>query len=100
MGSAQYNRRVLVIARRFTVHGRVQGVGFRFFLHERAALEGLAGWARNAEDGSVEAEVEGEREAVERFERAIHHGPAGARVDAVDVVDVTPEWRRGFEIRR
>ncbi|HEX6324360.1 MAG TPA: acylphosphatase [Vicinamibacterales bacterium] len=89
-----------MIARRFTVHGRVQGVGFRFFLRERAALEGLAGWARNTEDGSVEAEVEGEREAVDRFERAVHHGPAGARVDSVDVADVTPEWRRGFEIRR
>lgn len=89
-----------MIARRFTVHGRVQGVGFRFFLYERAALEGLAGWVRNAGDGSVETEVEGEREAVERFERGLHHGPAGARVDTVDVVDVAPRGRRGFEITR
>ncbi len=78
----------------------MQGVGFRFFARERAALEGLAGWVKNAADGSVEAEVEGEREAVDRFERAIRHGPAGARVDSVDAVDVTPEQRRGFEVRR
>jgi acylphosphatase len=90
----------LLIARRFAVHGRVQGVGFRFFLRERAALEGLSGWARNAGDGSVEIAVEGDREAVERFERAVRHGPAGARVDSVDAVDATPEGRRGFEIRR
>jgi acylphosphatase len=90
----------LLTARRFTVHGRVQGVGFRFFTRERAALEGLAGWVRNAADGSVEVEAEGEREAVDRFERALRHGPAGARVDTVDVVDVTPEQRRGFEVRR
>ena len=88
-----------MIARRFAIHGRVQGVGFRFFVRERAALEGLAGWARNAGDGSVEIEVEGDREAVERFERAVRHGPAGARVDSVNVVDVTPAGRRGFEIR-
>ncbi len=78
----------------------MQGVGFRFFVRERAALDGLAGWTRNTEDGSVEVEAEGEAEAVARFERALRHGPAGARVDGVDVVEVTPEYRRGFEIRR
>jgi acylphosphatase len=78
----------------------VQGVGFRFFVRERASLEGLAGWARNADDGSVEVEAEGEREAMDRFERALRQGPAGSRVDSVDVVDVTPEHRRDFEIRR
>lgn len=63
-------------------------------------LEGLAGWARNSDDGAVEVEAEGDREAVDRFERALRMGPAGSRVDAVDVVDVTPEGRRGFEIKR
>ncbi len=75
-------------------------MGFRFFARERAALEGLSGWVKNASDGSVEAEVEGEREPVDRFERALRHGPAGARVDSVEVIDVTPEQRRGFEVRR
>jgi acylphosphatase len=78
----------------------VQGVGFRFFVRERAALDGLAGWVRNTDDGGVEAEAEGEREAVDRFERALRQGPAGSRVEGVDVIDVTPEGRRGFEIRR
>lgn len=78
----------------------MQGVGFRFFVRERAALDGLAGWARNLDDGSVEVEAEGESEAMERFERALRHGPAGARVDEVRVTDVTPEGRRGFEVRR
>jgi acylphosphatase len=90
----------LLTGRRFTVRGRVQGVGFRWYVRERAALEGLAGWVRNAGDGSVETEVEGEREAVDRFERALRHGPAGSRVDGVDVVEVTAEGRRGFEIKR
>jgi acylphosphatase len=75
-------------------------VGFRFYVRERAALEGLAGWVRNLQDGSVEVEAEGEREGVERLERGLRHGPAGARVDSVDVVEVTPEGRRGFEVRR
>jgi len=90
----------LLTARRFQIRGRVQGVGFRFFVRERAALDGLAGWARNTEDGSVEVEAEGDREALDRFERALRMGPAGARVESVDVVVVTPEGRRGFEIRR
>ena len=90
----------MLIARRFTIRGRVQGVGFRFFARERAALDGVAGWVANTSDGAVEAEAEGEREAVDRFERALRHGPAGSRVDAVDVIEIPPEQRRGFEVRR
>lgn len=75
-------------------------MGFRFYVQQRAALEGLAGWVRNLQDGSVEVEVEGDRESVDRLERGLRHGPAGARVDGVDVVDLTPEGRRGFEVRR
>lgn len=78
----------------------MQGVGFRFFVRERAGLDGLAGWVRNTGDGAVEAEIEGEQEAVDRFERALRQGPAGSRVDDVEVVETTPQWRRGFEIRR
>lgn len=82
------------------MRGRVQGVGFRFFVRERAALDGLAGWARNRDDGSVEIEAEGDRDAIDRFERAVRQGPAGSRVESVEVVDVTPGHRPGFEIRR
>jgi acylphosphatase len=75
-------------------------VGFRIFVRERAALEGLAGWVRNQEDGSLEVDVEGDFDAMERFERAVRHGPSGARVDEVDVSENTPQGRRGFEVRK
>ena len=82
------------------MRGRVQGVGFRFFVSERAGVEGLAGWARNRRDGTVEIEVEGDREAVDRFERLVRQGPAGARVESVEAADLSPQGLSGFEIRR
>ena len=54
----------------------------------------------NTPEGAVEAEAEGERNAVDRFERALRHGPAGSRVDSVDVIEIPSEQRRGFEVRR
>lgn len=90
----------MIVARRYRVRGRVQGVGFRFFTERAALAEGLHGWVRNADDGSVEIEVEGDAEAVDRFERAIHRGPAGARVTGVDVQDMPPALRAtGFMVR-
>jgi acylphosphatase len=90
----------VILARLFVIGGRVQGVGFRFFAEDAARREGLHGYVRNLPDGSVEAEVEGDREAVERFERAIRRGPAGGRVDTVAVTILTPSGRAGgFEIR-
>src|SRR5687767_5392734 len=71
------------VARRFVISGRVQGVGFRYFTQDAARREGVAGWVRNRPDGSVEALVEGEAEAVTRVERAIRSGPRGARIDNV-----------------
>src|SRR5688572_24161637 len=62
------------IGRRFAVIGRVQGVGFRYFVHEAAVREAVTGYVRNLSDGSVEAYVEGEVEAVDRVERAIRMG--------------------------
>jgi acylphosphatase len=73
----------------------VQGVGFRFFAQEAAAHEGLSGWVRNLDDGRVETFVEGDREAVERFERKIRRGPPAARVEDVVVDDDTPSGRGG-----
>jgi len=72
------------IARRFLITGRVQGVGFRYFVHDYATREGVTGWVRNLPNGSVEAFIEGETDAVTRVERAIRRGPAGARVERVD----------------
>ena len=80
--------------------GRVQGVGFRFFADAVAQREGLHGWVRNLPDGGVEALAEGEADAVERFERAIGHGPPGARVERVEVDHTVPSGREsGFTIR-
>ena len=75
------------VARRFVIGGRVQGVGFRWFVHAAAAREGVSGYVRNLHDGTVEAFVEGENEAVARVERAVRSGPPGARVKTVNVIE-------------
>jgi acylphosphatase len=90
----------MLVARRFLVSGRVQGVGFRFHVAEAARLEGVQGWVRNLPDGSVEAFVEGDREAVTRMERKIRRGPPAARVEDVNVLDDVPTGRfDGFSVR-
>jgi acylphosphatase len=78
------------VARRFVISGRVQGVGFRYFARDAALREGVTGWVRNLPNGTVEARIEGEREAVTRVERALRVGPRGARVDEVFVDDEDP----------
>ena len=88
------------LARRYLISGRVQGVGFRFFAESAAMREGLHGWVRNLPDGRVEIAAEGDRDALERFERHVRHGPPGARVDEIDVNDEEPSGRpTGFAIR-
>ena len=90
----------MLVARRLLVSGRVQGVGFRFFVEARAAAEGVHGWVRNLPDGRVEALIEGDAEAVDRVEAAVHRGPSGARVDDVIVEGMVPSGRAtGFTIR-
>ena len=90
----------MLLARRFLVSGRVQGVGFRFFVLEAAQLENVQGWVRNLPDGGVEAFVEGDREAVARVERKIRRGPPSARVENVQVFDDVPTGRfDGFSVR-
>lgn len=70
---------------RIVVGGRVQGVGFRHFIAERAMALGLAGWVRNRFDRSVECVVSGAPEAVEAMVIACRRGPLSARVDRCDV---------------
>ena len=77
----------MLIARRLTISGHVQGVGFRWFTVDAATREGVTGWVRNLADGRVEAFVEGEIDAVTRVERAIRRGPSRARVEHVSVAD-------------
>ena len=82
------------------VSGRVQGVGFRYFALDAARRDGLHGYVTNNDDGTVEAVVEGEAEAVERFERALRRGPSHSRVEHVAVDEMQPDMKTtGFEIR-
>lgn len=87
-----------VIRRKVVVHGHVQGVFFRETIRRRALAAGVAGWARNLPDGTVETVFEGEAEAVERLIAFCREGPRGARVDWVDVESEEPEGRTGFEV--
>ena len=72
--------------KRIMVSGRVQAVGFRDWVVRAAKTEGITGWVRNRNDGSVEIVASGEEEAVGRFADACREGPALARVDHVEVL--------------
>jgi acylphosphatase len=90
----------MVVARRVVVSGRVQGVGFRYFVQEAARVEGAWGWVRNLSDGRVEMLLEGEREAIERLERRVRRGPSSAAVTSVTVEECAPSEHPGaFEVR-
>jgi len=90
----------MLVARRFLISGRVQGVGFRFYIEARASAEGVHGWVRNLADGRVEALLEGDQTSVERVEAALWRGPAGAVVDDVASEAAAPSGRAtGFSIR-
>ncbi|MFQ5915487.1 MAG: acylphosphatase [Nitrospinota bacterium] len=83
---------------RILVHGRVQGVGFRFSAIRQARRRGLSGWVRNRPDGTVEALAEGDD--LEGFLAWCQKGPLGARVDRTEVVwEEDGEPLSGFEIR-
>ena len=84
---------------RVIVTGRVQGVWFRDGCREQARAVGVAGFARNCSDGSVEVQVEGPEAAVERVVAWCRVGPARARVDSVAVERVEPVGETGFRIR-
>ena len=87
-------------ARRWVVRGIVQGVGFRWFVWREAGQLGLRGSAKNLPDGSVEVTAEGSENALQRLEQALSRGPAMARVDRVEKLDVPHDLAlpRHFEI--
>ncbi len=85
--------------KRLVVHGAVQGVFFRATARRRADDLGVAGWVRNCPDGTVEAVVEGDPDAVERMVRFCRVGPEGARVDGMDEHDEPVEGLEGFGVR-
>jgi len=76
--------------RRFVVTGRVQGVGFRWFVEREAKTLGIIGWVRNNFDGTVEVLATGTREQLNSLRAKLREGPRAARVDAVDETDANP----------
>ena len=88
-----------MISRRFVVSGRVQGVGFRYFVTRAARYSGVVGIVRNLPDGSVEAIAEGSSDAIAKFRRQLESGPSSAHVDSVDEIElpVTGRYTR-FEV--
>jgi acylphosphatase len=89
----------MTVRKRVRAHGRVQGVFFRDSLRRAAAREGVAGWAANRRDGTVEAVLEGEPRAVDRLVELCRRGPGHAYVERLDVADEEPEGLSRFEIR-
>jgi acylphosphatase len=76
--------------RAWRVCGRVQGVGFRYFVVREARALGLRGWVRNLVDGSVEVQAAGQAGSLGRLEEALRLGPAHARVDRVEAMAPSP----------
>jgi acylphosphatase len=88
-----------MIRRRIVVRGRVQGVFFRDSLRRVADQRNVSGWVANRLDGTVEAVLEGDEDAVGRVVDFAHRGPRGAQVEAVDVTAEEPEGVSGFSVR-
>jgi acylphosphatase len=88
----------MIVRKRVRVHGRVQGVFFRDSLRRAAEREGVAGWAANRADGTVEAVLEGDAEPVDRLVELCRGGPGHASVERLDVDDEQPEGLQGFDV--
>lgn len=80
-----------MLARRFLVTGRVQGVGFRWFVEREAHLLGMAGWVRNNADGRVEVFAQGTAQQLGALRAKLYQGPRAARVDNVDELEAQPK---------
>lgn len=84
---------------RVQVTGEVQGVGFRWSTAQQAGRLGVAGWVRNAPDGSVLLHAEGDPGAVDELLTWCGRGPTHARVAGVDVEEAEPEGSASFDVR-
>jgi acylphosphatase len=87
------------ISRHVRVTGLVQGVFFRAWTQGQARELGISGWVRNCPDGSVEAHLSGEEQAVERMIQRMQSGPSNARVQELTVEDAEPISSGRFEVR-
>ena len=88
-----------MVARHLQITGRVQGVGFRYSMQHEAARLGVNGWVRNPRDGSVEALVQGNAEAIAAITDWARRGPPGAQVASLTVSEAAPETAKSFELR-
>jgi acylphosphatase len=85
----------------FLIRGRVQGVGFRWFVHREAAELELRGWVRNTDSGDVEIVVAGEPKDLAALRTELHKGSRGSRVDSViehELADTESDSLKPFEI--
>lgn len=72
------------------VHGHVQGVGFRMFVHREASSGNLSGWTRNRPDGTVEIEAQGDNGNLEKLAQSVKTGPGRAMVKSIAVREIEP----------
>ena len=86
-------------AYRYVVRGRVQGVGYRYFVLRQAGELGVAGYARNRPDGAVEVVAEADEATLADLEAKLREGPAFAHVEHVERSAVGPRGDQGFQIR-
>jgi acylphosphatase len=86
-------------ANRYFVDGRVQGVGYRYFVLREAERLGVTGFVRNLADGRVEVVAEGSDEALTGLEVRLKEGPAFSSVSHVERVAIAPRGDQGFQIR-
>lgn len=89
-----------MIAKQVVIAGVVQGVGYRDWMVARAKALGVDGWVRNRADGSVEALVAGDADAVEELLRACRRGPPMAQVTSITEEPAEPPLHTGFVRRR
>ena len=86
-------------AYRYLVHGRVQGVGYRYFVWRQAEALGVTGFARNRADGSVEVVAEGSEQALADLEARLREGPSFSEVSQVERETAVSRGDGSFHIR-
>lgn len=86
-------------AKRWIVRGRVQGVGFRYFVQKQATDLGLRGWVRNLDSGEVEVYASGDQQKLGDLAAALHKGPATADVRGVEEWEEAVRSFSGFSVK-
>lgn len=86
-----------MIRKHFIFHGRVQGVGFRYYAHHAAQKLGASGWVRNLYDGTVECEIQGTPDVINRFLTMLKH-TRYIRIDHIEQTDIDVQEESCFKI--